>query len=232
MKTFVNVLWYCWVAAGLLFCSWMIWHVYDTYAKEKLVAQLGEMQEEVEEKIQGKVQQQGFELENVLVLDGNIADRSLGKVELYYQTVPWEIRKQFVKDGWKLAVTDRDISSAYYDGPVKGELAGLTDSRVKTIYIHEKVHHIRNALLHEFGHYFDLRVGIASDEDGFMSCYEKEKDVFVRPWKSDTHAMSNTAEYFAESFQRFILEPETCKETQPLTYEYIKIRLEDVSKNF
>ena len=214
MKRFVNVLWYCWMAVGILWVCQLGYRLYDIYVEEKKIAQMSAA---------------GAELNDVLILDGDIDKGSLAKVELYYQAVPLDIRKQFAEDGWKLVVTDQDISSTYYNGPVKGELAGLADSLEKKLYVHEDHYHIRNALLHEFGHYLDFRSGMVSNEDTFNTCYETEKEAFDRPWNPDTHAMSSEAEYFAESFQQYILEPATCKEHQPLTYEYIAALIETSS---
>lgn len=207
MKCLINVLWYCWIAAAITFLCWQGYRGYDLYAEERSVAALGE---------------EGADLNAVLVLDGNIDNRSLELAELYYRAVPKEIRAQFAADGWKLVITDRDISAVYYNGPVKGEIAGLANSKEKKIYIHEKPHHIRNALLHEFGHYVDCRAGIISGTDTFKLCFDQEKNAFDKPWNRDTHAMSNEVEYFAESFQQYILDSAAFKEIQPLTYAYIE----------
>lgn len=221
MKALVNVLWYCWIAVGIAFVCQLGYLGYDLYMEERLLIQLGEEEEKAFLESHDKEELEAFALSCVMVLDCDINARSLDKLDLYYSAVPWEIRKAFAANGWKLVVTDQDISSTYYNGPIKGELAGLTNSRTKTIYIHENINHIRNALLHEFGHYFDLQKGIVSDDEIMQACFQREKGAFDGRWKDDTHAMSNEAEYFAESFQQYILDPKGCKEKQPVTYRHL-----------
>ena len=80
----------------------------------------------------------------------------------YYYSIPEEIRYNFQEAGWQLVITDRDIAENYYNGPVKGRLAGLTDSQEKRIYVHSKRNDIRRALIHEFGHFFDYSTGMSS----------------------------------------------------------------------
>ena len=221
MKTVVDVLWYCWIASGIAFIFLLGCQGYEAYSEAQLLKQLGKDETERFLANQGQAEISLINIERVLVLDGNINRKSIEKAKHYYQAIPWQIRKQFAEDGWKLVITDKDISSVYYNGPIKGELAGLTDTNTKSIYIHEKRHHIRKAFLHEFGHYLDYQNDFISGSDKLRTYFQREKSVFDRKWKPDTHAMSNAAEFFAESFQQFVLDPKTCKTHQPLTYRFI-----------
>lgn len=141
---------------------------------------------------------------------------------VYYLLVPERIRHSFQDEGWKIILTDKNISDHYYTGEVEGWLSGLTDYSKKRIYIHSRFYDIRNALLHEMGHYYDYMLGGASYTDEFKEIYEEENNQLKPYWEPDSHIRSNAQEYFAEAFADYILDKEQVKENVKSTYKFIR----------
>ena len=49
----------------------------------------------------------------------------------------------------------------------------------------------------------------------FLNIYYEEKDLF-----GEAYAATNPSEYFAESFQKVILNPKDCQNNTPKTYQF------------
>lgn len=212
----MDVLFVLWVVLVIIFLLFVGYYFYSVREETNLV-QTKSLQNTTQEEIL-------FEKNNTehpFVLDGNIKDDVIYYAASYYYSIPEYIRTEFNKDGWQVVLTDKDISKEYYNGPVKGRLAGLADSMEKKLYIHGKKSDIRRAMLHEFGHYWDYQYGNLSLSSTFKEIYTDEKDSFYEKWKTDNHATSNSQEYFAEALAQLLLYPEVLEKNCPNTYNYV-----------
>jgi hypothetical protein len=78
-----------------------------------------------------------------------------------------------------------------------------------------------SALLHEFGHWFDYTKNWLSGSDESLEVYHAEKGSFAANIDREQHYISTPAEYFAESFARYLENPDTLKKYCPVTHDYI-----------
>lgn len=199
-----------WVVGFVLYSGWLGFYFYQVYQEKGLVEMIAKQNNETLDEVP-------------FVLEGNVREAVGRYAKLYYYCVPEKIRNAFHEEGWQFILTDKDIASVYYHGPIEGRLAGLTDISEQSIYIHARKEDIRRALIHEFGHYFDYRLSMNSiNHDEFKAIYKKEKAFFNEKWKIDDHAISNEQEYFASAFEQMILYPEVLKEDCPKTYSYLE----------
>lgn len=160
-------------------------------------------------------------------VEGNVSRRMQSTQLEYWNRVPESVRTAFEEDGWEFVLTDKSIAGTYY-GTELGNIAGLTKSSEKVIYIEDRESAIRRATGHEFGHYVDVAYGWASLSDEWVAIYEEEKDQLNEiGGVGDGHTTSSATEYFAEVFQQVINYPDSCKESAPQSYEYIMGLLEN-----
>lgn len=163
------------------------------------------------------------EVNNVpIAVEGDLWTGAHYYANVYYLLTPKEIRDKFQQEGWKIVLTDKNLSDHYYTGDVEGWLSGLTDYAKKTIYIYGNFYDIRNALLHEMGHYYDHMLGGASYTEDFKEIYEKEKNQLKPYLEPDSYIKSNAQEYFAESFSDYILNNEYIKQNVVETYVFLR----------
>lgn len=84
-----------------------------------------------------------------------------------------------------------------------------------------------DTIYHELGHFLAFVAGNVDIKAEFMSVYKEEKDLFVGIRKA--YATQNSAEYFAESFREYTLDPITLKNSRPKTYQSIEDALSKVT---
>lgn len=147
---------------------------------------------------------------------GNINIEAKDGIDLYLYygrlaMVPESILKQFIKDGWKIEVTDSDL----YAGGVKA--AGVTYNDKKTIVVKDSY-----ALVHEMGHYFD---SILDKKSEIYELFKAEKDAAAEMIRDYTKR--SQAEFFADMFTYWVQDSvmftrDTIKECTPKTYEFFK----------
>lgn len=134
---------------------------------------------------------------------------------LYYgrlAMVPESVLKQFIKDGWKIIVTDSDL----YGNGVKA--AGITNYDSKTITVNDSY-----AIVHEMGHYFD---DFLNQESKVYELFKAEKDAAAEMIRDYTK--TNQKEFFADMFTYWLEDTilggtrEIMKEKTPLTYAYFE----------
>lgn len=103
----------------------------------------------------------------------------------YYKLItPQYVIRDLEKNGWKYEI-DKNMSNPF----------GYTD--IKNKIIKAKNYRI---LLHELGHYIDIKCGNVSQTDEFLKIYnlEKEKSEF------DEYYKFTPREYFAETYENML----------------------------
>lgn len=135
-------------------------------------------------------------------------------------SVPQPILDKMYADGWGIAITDENLSDKYFNGIYRSVMA-VTDSRIKTIWIANTERAIRNATIHEIGHYIEYSKAYPNSSQEFQAIFNAEKDKFVVVGGSARQARGSDLEYFAEAFQETLLHPDSMLENTPMTYQYM-----------
>lgn len=139
--------------------------------------------------------------------------------------IPNEILSDFENQGWEICIaSEEEICSKLGERGAKlyskdeGQfLKGYTNINDKTIYLTYHSITLRdNTIIHEIGHYYDIKNAWPSCTEEYRNIYEKEKESL----NSTTTQMSSNKELFAETFEYVILE-ETGYENLE-TYQYVK----------
>lgn len=142
--------------------------------------------------------------------EGGISNQNKNEIITDINSLPDAVINRFNKEGWTIYFTGYSISDKYYDGPVKGSIAGLTDYNNKIIYISEKDSYptYKHILYHEVGHFVDWCNDRTSSTEDFYDIYQNESKNITVKGKSQrqiNHAKSSPEEYYAEAFSKLLL---------------------------
>lgn len=150
-------------------------------------------------------------------IEGTVEPEVIATVLYELEKVPSLVMENFIAEGGKIVINNKNFPS--HD--LKSETAiGFYCEADKYIEIDGScAENIKNALLHEIGHYIDYsrydtyeedEEGIAawkikwSDEEEWMDCFEREKDGFFEFDGNAKYHTSSAVEYFAEAFEWYI----------------------------
>ena len=125
--------------------------------------------------------------------------------------IPYQIRQEFVKDGWTLYLGDRYFKDWFYD--IYGEATGLTREIDKIIVVSGRVQY--GSIPHEFGHFLHIVNGY---DQKFVRIYEEEAALSGYS-KNHTYTWR---EYYAQSFSYYINGMDAYMLNIPKTYQYFK----------
>lgn len=122
-----------------------------------------------------------------------------------------------IADGWSAYETDGNDNYT-------GNGAGACRYDEKKIYIWEDYE--ERCMYHEIGHAFDLYYDEFSDTKEFTNIFEEEKNsAHMNLFKNRDYYIRDTMEYFAESFEKYIIEPATLQTYAPKTYAFIQKKI-------
>lgn len=153
-----------------------------------------------------------------VIFSGDIDSSVKLKACQVWSSVPNRIRADFLNYGWNIIVTDENLSEKY---EMDCNVVGCTVQAEKTIYIVNDSRAIDKALLHEMGHYIDLRSDYSSQSVEFSNIYLAESTKLFEVNKTDDYAQTSEEEYFAEAFQQIIKRPDMISIQTPNTFNYI-----------
>lgn len=153
-----------------------------------------------------------------VIFSGDIDSSVKLKACQVWSSVPNRIRADFLNYGWNIVVTDENLSDKY---EMDCNVVGCTVQAEKTIYIVNDTRAIDKALLHEIGHYIDLRSDYSSQSVEFSNIYLAESAKLFEVNKTDDYAQTSEEEYFAEAFQQIIKRPDMISIQTPNTFNYI-----------
>lgn len=156
--------------------------------------------------------------------DGDINDLTIDYLNEKLNMIPKPLLDKYFNNGGKILITDKNIATTYYDKYNFGNVIGIHDATKNVIYISNSEYAIDNALIHEFGHVLDNMSGWKSMDEYFYQIFEKEKDTFD-VYSVDNHYKKNEREFFAEVFQQYILDPESCKSSAPMSYDFVEVMI-------
>lgn len=94
--------------------------------------------------------------------------------------------------------------------------SGLFDARTQSITLRK----LDDTVYHELGHFVAFAAGNVDTSAAFQQIFAQEKSKYTDYNKA--YVLSNSSEYFAESFKNYTLDPAGLKSSRPLTYEAIE----------
>lgn len=149
---------------------------------------------------------------------GKVREENMIAAQETLNKIPQYILDNFKKDGWIINIINEDI---VYNGL---NASGITTYADKTIDIKNNEGLIRSCIVHEVGHYFDCSLGFISESDEFLNnIYPEEKNNFNYTYTTSIkHEISDVYEYFASTFDEYIINPNGLKNDCPKTYEFMK----------
>ena len=170
--------------------------------------------------------------EGVLLAEAGIIDiryenQGTDKMEEFYEGltyVPEKVLQKYKAYGWTLYVIDYELYD-YVDG---GTFSGYADGAKRSIQYTTAVRQTIDTIPHEFGHFVDFANSRKSNSAKFMAIYQERKNNRKRTEKSTDadgiyrdYSFSNEREFFADSFEACLTEPEMMQKTYPEIYDYI-----------
>ena len=153
-----------------------------------------------------------------VIFDGNIDSSVKLKACQVWSSIPNRIRGDFLNNNWSIVVTDDDLAEKY---DMDCNIVGCTVQAEQTIYLINDTRAIDKALLHEMGHYVDLRADYSSQSVEFSNIYLAEREKLFEVNKTDDYAQTSEEEYFAEAFQQIMKRPDMISVATPNTFNYI-----------
>lgn len=152
--------------------------------------------------------------------EGEISNESIEIAQKYYFKIPENFRNKFKENGWKIIISNEDLNEKYYESIIP--IAGLTIYDDKIIYLGNYGIHLSEAVIHEFGHYFDFINGRISNSEEFLNLFDKEKNnLYFLNNTLKNNAKKQSSEFFAECFQQYFNRPELLKNACPDTYQFL-----------
>ena len=141
---------------------------------------------------------------------GNVSSSWVRKAEARLSLLPQNVRDRFRNEGWHFYVTDENIGQSEFGGSI-GSVAGATRYG-EYIKIEDRQYAINEAVLHEFGHFVFHMNGDWTRQDvadAFAA------DVGNASSMGITYGLDNCSEFYAEVFQKYILNPGKTSECFP-----------------
>lgn len=155
---------------------------------------------------------------NIVEADGQVEQYYIDEVNRQLDFVPDEMLYDFVLSGWRFFVTDKDIDSYYCDG-YWGSVLGCNINDEKIILIEDRELAVKEAPIHELGHWFDRINGYPSRTDEFYNIYAEETSSFYAAF--DYYSYYDQGEMFAESLWRYFCFGDELEENCPKLYQFI-----------
>lgn len=160
-------------------------------------------------------------------IDGSVNDNIILYLKNKLNLIPDNILSAYFNNGGTILLTSKNISKTYYSEHDFGKIVGLHDATKNIVYISNSEYAIDYALIHEFGHVLDSLTDWDSMKDDFKNIFNIEKDT-LEVYSIDGHYKSNEREFFAEVFQEYIINPETCKNSAPKAFKFIENKINEI----
>ena len=171
-----------------------------------------------------KYQNETFVDFDYIYANGRASKRHVSIVVNELQFLPRKLLERFEDGNWRLILTDQDIVLDYA-GDDNYKAAGTTNVSQQEIVVAAESISIKYALVHEFGHYFDYANDRPSNSDEWKKCYIEEWENFYLLSRS-FHSVGTATEYFADSFEWYLKNPEKFGTHCPKSFEFIETLLE------
>ena len=120
---------------------------------------------------------------------------------------------------------DLTLPGGYQGGYFSAKDASIT---LTNMYLNDD---LDDTIYHELGHFLSFVAGNVDTTENFKKIYNDEKSSFSRTWRMSSYATSKPSEYFAESYQKYVLEPSKLKAAAPKTYAAIQDSLRKITSD-
>lgn len=124
------------------------------------------------------------------------------------------VRKAFETLGFTVTVNSGVSYSGYFNARNQQIILQQQDA---TIY-------------HELGHFVAFLAGNADKSSAFVDAYNAEKGLYTGSNKA--YVTQSSAEYFAESYKDYVLQPKELKSSRPQTYEIVNNSVEKLTDSY
>ncbi|HBF2930699.1 hypothetical protein NBN67_19075 [Clostridioides difficile] len=165
------------------------------------------------------IRSEAFDYSSFIELDG-VDYNTQFKVYKYLDVIPENIIEKFIENKMKIEITNKSLQERFLSNYI---LSGVYFD--KTIHLSSNKDWAEQSLLHEFGHFVDEISYM--DKNEFIKIYEREKDNLILN-KDKSYYLRNVSEYFAQSFEEYLINPERLLLNNPKTYEYIKLCIDQI----
>ncbi len=167
------------------------------------------------------IRSEAFDYSSFIELDG-VDYNTQFKVYKYLDVIPENIIEKFIENKMKIEITNKSLQERFLSNYI---LSGVYFD--KTIHLSSNKDWAEQSLLHEFGHFVDEISYM--DKNEFIKIYEREKDnLILNKDKDKSYYLRNVSEYFAQSFEEYLINPERLLLNNPKTYEYIKLCIDQI----
>ncbi|HEL2860339.1 TPA: hypothetical protein UL242_002441 [Clostridioides difficile] len=167
------------------------------------------------------IRSEAFNYSSFIELDG-VDYNTQFKVYKYLDVIPENIIEKFIENKMKIEITNKSLQERFLSNYI---LSGVYFD--KTIHLSSNKDWAEQSLLHEFGHFVDEISYM--DKNEFIKIYEREKDnLILNKDKDKSYYLRNVSEYFAQSFEEYLINPERLLLNNPKTYEYIKLCIDQI----
>ena len=208
--------------------------------KEVIVLQV-EYKAETLKELQESIQEEDLQQEDIdytkrpiyyVEADGDVDYRSLVAIENEYMKIPEKIRNMFQEENGKIYVSNKDLGKHFELGEdVRGCMVigkNKNNERTFEIYVRDKKH-MADSVIHEIGHYVDMRDNSLSKTEEFKNIHREEMGKYGETFITHESNYITSDEYFADSFMRcFNDDREIMQKVCPKTYEYIMEVVENI----
>ena len=182
--------------------------VYINELEERLLAKGGYDKYDVPSRVKS------YDLIDIYLEDG-ASEKWANQAMEYLRLLPEKMLIELKEAGWLFIITPRNLEHIY-DSKVPNTV-GLTIYYKERIYVLNDSFSIKYCTIHEVGHAMDFLNNFVSYDEEWLCIYDEE---------SETSGLSqyftnSSTEYFAESFQSYVLCPEELKTNAPKTYDYM-----------
>ena len=160
--------------------------------------------------------------------EDEVSKKVIDEANTYWNSVPYNIRKYLIKNGWKVCITNKNLQEEYYEGRYNS-VAGVTLSNEKQIYLENRLSAINISMIHEVGHAVDLTKQCLSKKQDFIKIYNEEVGNYVNlENKNMDHINGDSMEYFAEAFNQTILYDKRYEKHAQKTYDYMQNLIKNI----
>lgn len=178
---------------------------------------------------------------------GNVTGCNVGvvKISTKYEGITYACKVTVKKSSKSLVrkaapMADTKLTSAFdtlgfkikYETSLPdGSLGGCFNAGDGTITL-TKMHindDLYDTIYHELGHFLSFIAGHVDNSAEYKAIYNSEKAQYRKAFMDSSYAVSSSAEYFADSYRKYVLEPSKLKSATPKTYAAIQSSLKKIT---
>ncbi len=153
---------------------------------------------------------------NYIEIGVDVIDEQIEITDKAFKSLPQKLQQQFLKEEWKIRISNEKL--------LKDSTYGLCSSFDSRIFIRSSSPELSKTIWHEFGHYLDFKEHFISHKRFFTTVYQKERMAIRRLYDNNEefeYGISNSVEYFADTFALYMANPEALQECAPESYNVI-----------